>query len=294
RLPGVLVDPEDGISFVSSGYMSALRSGEFRGVRRAGHPFRGPERPEMVMVTESWDRGRTRVSVHQHSDPTDYAVAAAGTEVRRSRRVSASNPAVKGRTLNERNDGEPFRGGRGRHRAADARRGREDVPRRSEDGHPLGAGGQADVHAHPRRAPQVSQGRGRRAAAGQLQGRVSTDPLPGEGYETHRIDRGADDAGPLGATLIHHEAGPDAAARAAWAAAATTCGGWTCASTAAACCRDRPPPRSTTSAATTRRSGPRCGASAAIGPQCSSPTPPEGSRPRSGRSGIPAPSEAWR
>src|SRR5699024_11285816 len=85
RLPGVLVDPEDGISFVSSGYMSALRSGEFRGVRRAGHPFRGPERPEMVMVTESWDRGRTRVSVHQHSDHIDKSVAYGGNVVRHSR-----------------------------------------------------------------------------------------------------------------------------------------------------------------------------------------------------------------
>src|SRR5699024_8741292 len=36
----------------------------------------------------------------------------------------------------------------------------------------------------------------------------------GEGYETHRIDLGADDEGPLVATLIHREAGPDAAARA--------------------------------------------------------------------------------
>src|SRR5699024_9439562 len=41
-----------------------------------------------------------------------------------------------------------------------------------------------------------------------------TDPLLGEGYETHRIDLGADDEGPLVATLIHREAGPDAAARA--------------------------------------------------------------------------------
>src|SRR5699024_12229067 len=63
-------------------------------------------------------------------------------------------------------------------------------------------------------APQVSQGRGRRAAAGQLQGRVSTDPLLGEGYETHRIDLGADAEGPLVATLIHREAGQGAAARA--------------------------------------------------------------------------------
>ena len=43
---------------------------------------------------------------------------------------------------------------------------------------------------------------------------MSTDPLLGEGYETHRIDLGADDEGPLVATLIHREAGPDAAARA--------------------------------------------------------------------------------
>ena len=35
---------------------------------------------------------------------------------------------------------------------------------------------------------------------------MSTDPLLGEGYETHRIDLGADDEGPLVATLIHREA----------------------------------------------------------------------------------------
>ncbi|ATG52685.1 alpha/beta hydrolase [Brachybacterium vulturis] len=36
---------------------------------------------------------------------------------------------------------------------------------------------------------------------------MSTDPLLGEGYETHRIDLGVDDEGPLVATLIHREAG---------------------------------------------------------------------------------------
>lgn len=35
---------------------------------------------------------------------------------------------------------------------------------------------------------------------------MSTDSLLGEGYETHRIDLGADDEGPLVATLIHREA----------------------------------------------------------------------------------------
>lgn len=35
---------------------------------------------------------------------------------------------------------------------------------------------------------------------------MSTDSLLGQGYETHRIDLGADDEGPLVATLIHREA----------------------------------------------------------------------------------------
>ena len=35
---------------------------------------------------------------------------------------------------------------------------------------------------------------------------MSTDPFLGEGYETHCIDLGADDEGPLVATLIHREA----------------------------------------------------------------------------------------
>ena len=48
---------------------------------------------------------------------------------------------------------------------------------------------------------------------------MSTDPLLGEGYRTHRIDLGADDEGPLVATLIHREAAGATAADGATGAA---------------------------------------------------------------------------
>lgn len=40
---------------------------------------------------------------------------------------------------------------------------------------------------------------------------MSTDPVLGDGYSTHRIDLGADDEGPLLATLVHRRPGDDAA-----------------------------------------------------------------------------------
>lgn len=40
---------------------------------------------------------------------------------------------------------------------------------------------------------------------------MSTDPILGPGYSAHRIDLGADDEGPLIATLVHREASPVAA-----------------------------------------------------------------------------------
>lgn len=43
---------------------------------------------------------------------------------------------------------------------------------------------------------------------------MSTDPLLGEGYRTHRIELGSDDEGPLVATLIHRDSGEAGAVRA--------------------------------------------------------------------------------